>query len=117
MSNGIKAVRASAQDFATHGVYTEPNTGITFYTSSEINGTITGDGELSTVSWGGFTFGMALPPTALTIDTHEYIGLIVGFGSASVLFLSLISFRLALLPLVKEVGAVLSMATTSPQAC
>lgn len=66
-----------AQDFATHGVYTEPNTGITFFTSSESNGTITGDGELSTVSWGGFTFGMTLPPTAAVTDTHEYIGLIV----------------------------------------
>ncbi|KAN0105813.1 cellobiose dehydrogenase protein [Hyaloscypha variabilis] len=72
------SVRATAQDFATHGLYTEPNTGITFYTSSETNGTISGDGEFSTVSWGGFTFGMALPPTALTVDTHEYIGLIIG---------------------------------------
>jgi hypothetical protein len=73
-----------AQDFATHGKYTEPSTGITFYTSSEANGTITGDGELSTVSWGSFTFGMALPSTALTVDTHEYIGLIVSFdGSAT----------------------------------
>ncbi|KUJ20172.1 putative cellobiose dehydrogenase [Mollisia scopiformis] len=67
-----------AQDFATHGIYTEPNTNITFFVSSEANGTITGDGEFSTVSWGGFTFGMALPPTAGKVDTHEYIGLIIG---------------------------------------
>ncbi|KAF4624197.1 hypothetical protein G7Y89_g13978 [Cudoniella acicularis] len=68
-----------AQDFAaSHGIYTEPNTKITFYTSTQSNGNITGDGEFSTVSWGGFTFGMALPANALTVDTHEYIGLIIG---------------------------------------
>ncbi|KAF8859612.1 hypothetical protein BDZ45DRAFT_742182 [Acephala macrosclerotiorum] len=49
-----------AQDFAIHGTYTHPDTNITFYTSSAANGTSTGDGELSTVSWGGFTFTMAV---------------------------------------------------------
>lgn len=72
------AVReVSSQDFAAHGYYTEPNTGITFYTSSEVNGTIVGDGEFSLVSEGGYTFGMALPPSALTTDSYDYIGLIV----------------------------------------
>lgn len=32
---------------------------------------------MSQVSLGGFTFGMALPSNALTVDTYEYIGLIV----------------------------------------
>ena len=71
----IRAVLA--QDLATHGYFTEPNTGIVFYTSSETNGTITGDGEFSTVSWGGYTWGIALPENALTVDSYEYIGLIV----------------------------------------
>lgn len=72
------AVReVSTQDFAAHGYYTEPNTGITFYTSTEVNGTIVGDGEFSLVSLGGYTFGMALPPSALTTDSYDYIGLIV----------------------------------------
>jgi cellobiose dehydrogenase (acceptor) len=80
-SNKSKAIHVTAQDFATHGYYTEPNTNVTFYTSSEANGTITGDGEFSQVSFGGFTFGLALPPNALTVDSHEYIGLIVSTKS------------------------------------
>jgi len=68
-----------AQDYATHGMFTEPNTGISFYTSVEGDGTISGDGDMSTVSQGGFTFGMALPGNAATVDSHEYIGLIVCF--------------------------------------
>ncbi|EHL03777.1 putative Cellobiose dehydrogenase [Glarea lozoyensis 74030] len=76
---GLSSLNAIvAQDFASHGIYTEPVTGITFFASEETNGTITGDGEFSTVSWGGFTFGVALPPDALSRDTHEYIGLIIG---------------------------------------
>jgi len=67
-----------AQNFAYHGTYTEPVTGITFYTSYELNGTITGDGEYSEVSWGGFTSGVALPENALTVSATEYIGLIIG---------------------------------------
>lgn len=59
---------------------TEPTTGITFYTSVEANGTITGDGDMSMVSLGGFTFGMVLPGNAATVDSHEYIGLIVCFA-------------------------------------
>jgi cellobiose dehydrogenase (acceptor) len=66
-----------AQDFATHGTYTEPNTGISFYTSVEADGVVTGDGEFSMTSRGGFTFGIALPENALTVDSYEYIGLIV----------------------------------------
>jgi cellobiose dehydrogenase (acceptor) len=64
-----------AQDYATHGMYTEPNTGISFYTSMEANGTSTG--SFTTTTLGGFTFGMALPGNAATVDSHEYIGLIV----------------------------------------
>lgn len=63
-----------------HGYYTEPNTGITFYTSFEPNGTISGDGEFSEVSWGGYTFGIALPENALTVDSYDYIGMIVSPG-------------------------------------
>ena len=70
-----------AQDLATHGYYTEPNTKITFYTSSEANGNITGDGEFSEVSWGGYTWGIALPQNAATVDSFDYIGLIVGVAN------------------------------------
>lgn len=66
-----------AQDLASHGYYTEPNTGIIFYTSYEPNGTISGDGEFSEVSWGGYTFGIALPENALTVNSYDYIGMIV----------------------------------------
>ncbi len=68
-----------AQDLvSSHGTYTEPNTGITFYTSVQANGKIAGgDGWGSLVSDGGFTFGIALPENALTVDADEYIGLIV----------------------------------------
>lgn len=76
-SQNLAIREASCQDFALHGYYTEPNTGITFYTSNEVNGTIVGDGELSWVSQGGYTFGMALPPSALTTDSYDYLGLIV----------------------------------------
>jgi hypothetical protein len=69
-----------AQDFAAHGTYTEPNTGITFYTSYETNGTVVGDGEFSTVSWGGYTSGIALPENALIVDSYDYLGLIVSFS-------------------------------------
>ena len=43
----------------------------------EADGQISGDGDMSTVSQGGFTFGIALPGNAATVDSHEYIGLIV----------------------------------------
>ncbi|CAG8953832.1 hypothetical protein HYFRA_00006724 [Hymenoscyphus fraxineus] len=72
------ASTAFAQDFATHGMYTEPNTGITFYTSYQQDGPITGGGEFSMTSVGGFTFGMALPPSAATTDYYDYIGLVIG---------------------------------------
>jgi hypothetical protein len=72
-----------AQDLATHGYYTEPNTKITFYTSSEQNGTITGDGEFSEVTWGGYTWGIALPANAATVDSFDYIGLIVSQSLAT----------------------------------
>jgi cellobiose dehydrogenase (acceptor) len=68
-----------------HGYYTEPNTGITFYTSYEPNGTITGDGEFSEVSWGGYTFGIALPENALTVNSYDYIGMIVSMRRLDIL--------------------------------
>ncbi|KFY02053.1 hypothetical protein O988_02378 [Pseudogymnoascus sp. VKM F-3808] len=68
----------AAQDVAVHGYYTEPVTGIIFYTSSEPNGTVIGDGFFSPVSLGGFTWGIALPENAMTVDSYDYIGLLVG---------------------------------------
>ena len=65
-----------AQDFAAHGLYTDPNTNITFYTSVEADGAVNSD--FSTTAVGGYTFGMALPPSAATTDFYDYIGLIVG---------------------------------------
>ena len=65
-----------AQDFATHGMYTEPNTGMKFYASSQTNDGAPG-GMLDGRSWGGFLEGVALPPTAATTDASEFIGLIV----------------------------------------
>ena len=73
-----------AQDLvSSHGVYTEPNTGITFYTSVQANGEVVGGGWGSLVSAGGFIFGMALPENALTVDASEYIGMIVCSPSTS----------------------------------
>jgi cellobiose dehydrogenase (acceptor) len=64
-----------AQDFAQHGTFKEPNTNITFYTAFEPNGT---DPQgFSQASIGGYTFGIALPPSAATVDFYDYIGLIV----------------------------------------
>jgi len=67
-----------AQDFAaSHGMYTEPNTGIKFFLSTEADGPVSGDGEFSETSVGGFQFGVVLPPNAATVDSSEYIGMIV----------------------------------------
>lgn len=65
-----------AQDIATHGMYTEPNTGIKFYTSSQTDTGAPGE-MLVGNSWGGFTEGVALPANAGTVDATEFIGLIV----------------------------------------
>lgn len=73
----ISGVLAQGPDVATHGYYTEPNTGIVFYTSSETDAAYAGD-EFSTTTLGGFTFGIALPGNALTVDSYDYIGLIIG---------------------------------------
>jgi len=70
----------AAQDVAVHGYYTEPVTGIIFYISSEPNGTVIGDGFFSPVSLGGFTWGIALPENAMTVDSYDYIGLLVRFS-------------------------------------
>jgi cellobiose dehydrogenase (acceptor) len=64
-----------AQDFAQHGMFTEPNTNITFYTSYEPDGS--DPNGFSSASIGGYTFGIALPPSAATVDFYDYIGLIV----------------------------------------
>jgi cellobiose dehydrogenase (acceptor) len=52
---------------STLGTYTDPETGIVFSTS-QISDTVTE---------GGFTWGFALPPDAETVDSTEYIGIIV----------------------------------------
>ena len=49
--------------------YKEPNTGIVFSTQ-----TITGE------TTGGFTFGYALPPNAVTVDATEYLGYFVSYA-------------------------------------
>ncbi|KAL3423699.1 cellobiose dehydrogenase [Phlyctema vagabunda] len=68
-----------AQDFYGYKrSYTEPNTGITFWTTGMNNGTISGDGIFSTVSLGGYEFGIVLPPEATTTNTYDYIGMITG---------------------------------------
>lgn len=46
------------------------------------NGTVSGDGEFSTVSWGGYQFGIAMPPSATTTDTYDYLGMIVSIHNA-----------------------------------
>ncbi|KFY32664.1 hypothetical protein V495_08851 [Pseudogymnoascus sp. VKM F-4514 (FW-929)] len=70
----------AAQDVAVHGYYTEPVTGIIFYTSSEPNGTVIGDGFFSPASLGEFTWGIALPENAMTVDSYDYIGLLVSLS-------------------------------------
>lgn len=65
-----------AQDFATHGMYTEPNTGIKFYASYQANSATPGQ-MLDGTSQGGFIEGVALPPGSATTDATEFIGLIV----------------------------------------
>lgn len=57
-------------------MYTDPETGIVFNTWSATDGPIQGEGYGS-VSLGGFTFGMALPSDALTVDANEFIGYLV----------------------------------------
>ena len=69
-----------AQDFATHGMYTEPNTGMTFYASYQTNSATPG-GMLDGNSQGGFLEGVALPPNAATVDATEFIGIIVRYSS------------------------------------
>ncbi|KAI0150382.1 fungal cellulose binding domain-containing protein [Xylariaceae sp. FL1272] len=56
---------------STATVYTDSATGITFDTWIVPN---TADGGTATSTWGGLTFGMALPSTALTTDATEFIG-------------------------------------------
>lgn len=72
----FSSVLAQGPDIATHGYYTEPNTGIIFYTSSETDAAYDGE-DFASSSLGGFTFGIALPPNALTVNSYDYIGLIV----------------------------------------
>ena len=75
-SNTLVAVSSVlAQDFAQHGTFTEPTTNITFYTSYEPDGV--DPGGFSQASIGGYTFGVAFPPEATTVDYFDYIGLIV----------------------------------------
>lgn len=67
---------ALAQDFATHYKWTEPNTGMTFYMSTQENSPTPGQ-MLDGTSKGGFHEGVILPPNAATVDANEFIGLIV----------------------------------------
>lgn len=75
-TNGTVFNVVLAQDFAVHGTYTEPNTGMKFYTSAQTDDGAPG-GMLDGTSWGGFLEGVALPPNAATVDATEFIGLIV----------------------------------------
>ncbi len=54
------------------GTYKDAKTGITFATEVIPNGD-----PNSGYSAGGYTGGMILPPNAATVDSHEYIGIIV----------------------------------------
>ncbi|KAI1327173.1 carbohydrate-binding module family 1 protein [Xylariaceae sp. FL0255] len=56
---------------ATPTTYTDPKTGIVF-NNWIVPDTASGTDETST--WGGLTFGMALPSNALTTDATEFIG-------------------------------------------
>ena len=76
-NHGIVIQAALGQDFAYHGTYTEPTTGIKFYTSYAMDGTVEGDGIFSMVSKGGYLFGIALPERATTVDVFDYIGIVV----------------------------------------
>ncbi len=69
-------VLAQGPDTAAHGSCTKSNTGIIFYTSSEIDAAYGGN-DFSSTTLGGYTFGIALPPDALMANSYEYIGLIV----------------------------------------
>jgi cellobiose dehydrogenase (acceptor) len=62
--------QASAQS-ATPVVLTDSKTGITFDTWPVPD---SGTGQ---ATWGGLTFGMALPSDALTTDATEFIGYLV----------------------------------------
>lgn len=68
---------ALAQDptYGVKGYLTEPVTGITFWTTTFPNGTLGGWGSL--YSNGGYTFGIALPENAATVDSADYIGILV----------------------------------------
>lgn len=66
----LQAIRVSAQ---VSGTYTDPASGITFATTF-IDSSQTAP---------GFTLGIALPPTAATVSSNDYIGLIVSLTKSS----------------------------------
>lgn len=70
-ANRITVLQAvSAQGVA--GDYTDPGTGIIFRTQTIPNGS-----PNQGLSTGGYTVGLALPANAATVDSTEYIGMIV----------------------------------------
>jgi len=75
-SFGVQSVLAQNPNYGVKGYYTEPNTGINFWATTFPNGTATGWG--STNSLGGYTFGLALPENAATVNSADYLGLLVG---------------------------------------
>lgn len=63
----------SAQGVA--GTYTDPDTGIIFQTETIPDGAVN-----QGLTNGGYTVGMALPANAATVDSKEYIGIIVSYS-------------------------------------
>jgi len=66
-------------------------------------------------SRGGFTFGIALPENALTVDSYEYIGLIVRYSQMSQN--SILTFTRLDLPPMAQDGPVSFRETTPAQVC
>jgi len=68
-------VVAQNPNYGVKSYVTEPTTGIKFWSTTFPDGPATGWGSLNSV--GGYTFGLALPETAVATDFPDYLGLIV----------------------------------------
>ena len=66
---------AQNPNYGVKSYVTEPTTGIKFWSTTFPDGPATGWGSLNSV--GGYTFGLALPETAVATDFPDYLGLIV----------------------------------------